>query len=385
MGLFLNTLAAGLSIPGVLHSLLDPLLVKAEHFQVFLNFFIRHPSDLLMGHGDAAFLGKLDELDEGELVEDFVGQQGGEVVFVVFVHLGLRVKVGSAFGWGLSKGKGLKEQMALAKRIQIIGAHPDDCEYACGGTAALWREAGSEVQYVSLTDGCSGHHEQCGEKLVQRREKEAMRGAGLIGASCEVLDIHDGHLEANLENRLKVIKVIRDFRPDLVLTNRPNDYHADHRYTSQLVQDASFLLRVPNVVPEAQAMERMPVIAYFWDAFKKPSPFHADCAVDVDRVFELKCRQMCCHESQFMEWLPWLDGRLDEVPPQGMEHGRLKWMKEYFGSHHRPSIADVEREALVKRYGKERGGAVEMAEAFELCEYGEQPPDGDLGRLFPMD
>ena len=158
-------------------------------------------------------------------------------------------------------------------RIQIIGAHPDDCEFRCGGTTALWTARGDTVQYVSLTDGCCGHHETEPGPLVKRRRLEAEAAAAIAGAHCRVLDIPDGHLEPTLENRLRVIRLIRKFQPDLVITNRPNDYHADHRYTAQLVQGASFLLMVPNVAPEAPAMAAMPVIAYFWDGFKKPTPF----------------------------------------------------------------------------------------------------------------
>ena len=273
--------------------------------------------------------------------------------------------------------------MGLAKRIQIIGAHPDDCEYACGGTAALWRQAGSEVQFVSLTDGCSGHHEQSGQKLIERREKEAHAGAGLIGASCRVVDIADGHLEATLKNRLKVIGLIREYQPDLVITNRPNDYHADHRYTAQLVQDASFLLRVPNVLPEVPALEQMPVIAYFWDAFQKPYPFATDCAVAVDSVFETKMKQLAAHESQFMEWLPWLDGKLEEVPPASEPAARLEWVTGYFNWLHSPTIAEREKAAVIQRYGEDSANKIQQVEAFELCEYGEQPGNGTFSDLFP--
>lgn len=274
--------------------------------------------------------------------------------------------------------------MGLAGRIQIIGAHPDDCEYACGGSAALWRDAGSIVEFVSLTDGCSGHHEQSGKELIQRRKKEAQQAAGLIGARCRVLDIPDGHLEATLENRLKVMEVIREFQPDLLITNRPNDYHADHRYTSQLVQDASFLLRVPNVLPKVPALEKMPVIAYFWDAFQKPYPFSTDCAVNVDSVFDLKVRQLAAHESQFMEWLPWLDGKLKEVPHDSEPNARLKWLADYFNWLHSPTIAEREQSAVLKRYGADKAKSIQQVEAFELCEYGEQPEDGKFSELFPL-
>ena len=266
-------------------------------------------------------------------------------------------------------------------RIQIIGAHPDDCEFRCGGTANLCVQRGDVVQYVSLTNGCCGHHEMQPESLVERRKSEALAAAAVAGVECQVLDIQDGHLEATLENRLKVIRLIREFKPDLVITNRPNDYHADHRYTSQLVQDASFLLMVPNVAPEVAAMDTMPVITYFWDGFQKPSPFKADIAVDIESVFNNKIRQLAAHESQFFEWLPHVDGCHEPVPNDPAH--RLDWLKAYFEWLHSPSISDSCRESLVQRYGQERGALIQQAEAFELCEYGRQPSSSELKTLFP--
>ncbi len=266
-------------------------------------------------------------------------------------------------------------------RIQIIGAHPDDCEFRCGGTSALWAQRGDTVQYVSLTDGRCGHQAMEPGPLVQRRRLEADAAAAVAGAQCRVLDIPDGHLEPTLDNRLQVIRLIREFQPDLVITNRPNDYHADHRYTAQLVQDASFLLIVPNVAPEAPALASMPVIAYFWDAFQKPTPFQADISVDIDRVFDNKLSQLAAHESQFFEWLPHVDGCHEPVP--AADSLRLPWLKAYFQWLHTPSIAECSRDALARRYGETQAPAIEQAESFELCEYGRQPSPAELQTLFP--
>ena len=131
------------------------------------------------------------------------------------------------------------------------------------------------------------------ESLVERRKSEAFAAAAVAGVECQV-DILDGHLEATLENRLKVIRQIREFKPDLVITNRPNDYHADHRYTSQLVQDASFLLMVPNVAPEVAAMDTMPVITYF-SGMDFKSPVHSKpISLWILRAFLIR----------FANWLP---------------------------------------------------------------------------------
>src|SRR5262245_33752271 len=188
-------------------------------------------------------------------------------------------------------------------RLLIIGAHPDDADYHAGGTAALYRAAGHVVKMVSLTNGDAGHQTLRGADLARRRREEARAAGAVIGAEYEVLDNHDGELLPTLENRRQVIRLIRGFRPDLVLTHRPN--HPDHRYTSQLVQDAAYMVTVPAVVPEAPHLPRDPVIAYLPDHFQKPYPFQPAVAVDVGGVLDQAVAMLDCHRSQFYEWLPY--------------------------------------------------------------------------------
>lgn len=256
---------------------------------------------------------------------------------------------------------------AARQRILAIGAHPDDCEFCCGGCAALWAGRGHEVCFVSVTNGQSGHHALGGAELVRRRMAEAAAAAGVIGIQSRVLPIADGHLEPTLANRLMLIRLIRQFQADLVLTHRPNDYHPDHRYTSILVQDSAYMLTVPHVAPEVPALRANPVMLYFQDRFRKPAPFEADVAIDIDAVFEKKIAMLHRHESQVYEWLPWLDGIVDQVP--GDEAGRVQWLKRWYAAH-RPPMDEQVRRRLVERYGQERGGRVENVEAFEVCEYG---------------
>src|SRR5262249_28005121 len=164
-------------------------------------------------------------------------------------------------------------------RLLIIGAHPDDADYHAGGTAALYRAAGHIVKMVSLTNGDAGHHLLRGPELARRRKAEAAAAGTVIGADYDVLDNPDGELLPTLENRRQVIRLIRSFRPDLVLTHRPNDYHPDHRYTSQLVQDAAYMVTVPAVAPDTPHLAANPVIAYLPDDFQKPYPFRPSVVV----------------------------------------------------------------------------------------------------------
>lgn len=266
-------------------------------------------------------------------------------------------------------------------RLLIIGAHPDDADYAAGGTAALYRAAGHVVHMVSLTNGDAGHHEQPGPALARRRLAEATAAAAVIGATYEIFDIHDGELLPTLDNRRRVIQLIRGFRPDLVLTHRPNDYHPDHRYTSQLVQDAAYMVTVPAVVPGTPHLAANPVIAYLPDEFQRPYPFEPSIAVDVGPVLEQIVAMLHCHTSQFCEWLPYNVGVLDQVPRSDGE--RRAWLGEQVKSRLRAQ-ADRFRQALIATYGASAGRRADYAEAFEGCEYGAPLDDAARRRLFPF-
>src|SRR5262245_57541365 len=186
-------------------------------------------------------------------------------------------------------------------RLLIVGAHPDDADFFAGGTAARYRAAGHIVKMVSLTNGDAGHHRLRGPALAERRRAEAAAAGDVIGAAYDVLDNHDGQLLPTLENRFQVIRLIRSFQPDLVLTHRLNDYHPDHRYTSQLVQDAAYMVTVPPICPDTPHLSVDPVIAYMPDQFQKPYPFQPAVAVDVTSVFDQLVAMLHCHQSQFYE------------------------------------------------------------------------------------
>ena len=160
-------------------------------------------------------------------------------------------------------------------RIIVFGAHPDDCELEAGGTAARWAKLGYKVKFVSVTNGDIGHHEMAGAILARRRTAEVKRCAEILGIETEVLDIHDGELLPTLENRRIITRKIREWKADVVIAQRPNDYHPDHRYTGILVQDAAFMVIVPSFCPDVPALRKNPVFLYTEDDFKKPQPFQA--------------------------------------------------------------------------------------------------------------
>ncbi len=266
-------------------------------------------------------------------------------------------------------------------RALMIGAHPDDCEYLTGGLAAKYRAQGHVVKFVSVTNGNAGHHQMGGGPLALRRREETRRVSELTGIEYEILDNDDGQLEADLAARAQVIGLIREFRPDLIFTHRLNDYHPDHRRTGMLVQDASYLIRVPNICPMVPHLTHTPVILYMQDGFQKPVPISPDVVVAIDDVLDQKAAMLHCHESQFYEWLPYVGGYEDQIPDG--DSARLTWMRE-FRERYDGGIADRFRESLIARYGEEQGQHVHFAEAFEVSEYGRPLPPDEISRWFPL-
>jgi LmbE family N-acetylglucosaminyl deacetylase len=265
-------------------------------------------------------------------------------------------------------------------RIMCIGAHPDDCEASPGGTAVLWRERGDDVHLVSVTDGRSGHYYdeyiQNPQVLIDRRLAESAAAAKVIGASWANLGAPDGALYVNQEMTEKVIREIRRFQPDLVVTNRPVDYHRDHRYTAQLVVDATYMLTVPTVCPDVPSLRKMPTFCYWHDGFTEPTAFRPDKVVAIDRAMEKKASMCVAHESQFFEWLPYNAGNLDQVPATAEE--RYSWFLhgwlERRGAGTLESCAKLTSAKLPD---------CKFAEAFQLCEYGSRPSPEELDKLFP--
>jgi len=262
--------------------------------------------------------------------------------------------------------------------VVVIGAHPDDCDIDAGGTAILWAKAGHNVMFVSVTNGDAGHHEKGGGALAKIRMAEAQEAGRRFGVKYVVLDNHDGELMPTLENRLKIIRLIRQWNADVVIGPRPNDYHPDHRNTAILVQDAAYMVIVPNVAPDTPPLKKNPVFLFTQDGFQKPYPFQPDIAVDITSVADQKIYAMAAHESQFFEWLPWTNGTLDQVPKAEKE--RLDWLARWRNQEIPESI----RKSLVKWYGNEYASRAKIAEAFEICEFGRKPTDEEIRRLFPM-
>ena len=277
-------------------------------------------------------------------------------------------------------------------KILCIGAHQDDNEFRVGGMAYKWAKAGHEVRFLSMLNGSGGHHIMTPEETSARRYKESQKVAKLLNITYDVWDIEDCTLVADLDMRWKTIKYIREFNPDLIIAHRTNDYHADHRASGQLVQDATYLLTVPHTCPDSPAMRFMPVVMYNEDAFKYP-PFEADYVFKLDDVIDIKLEIAHINESQVYEWLPYTHG---ETVPEG-ENERREWLKginitedttdeEILSATRGYSVRFAKtairfRDKLIERYGEE-GKKIRYAEAFQLSEYGKKPTQEMIDELF---
>ena len=265
-------------------------------------------------------------------------------------------------------------------KLLILGAHPDDGEYHAGGLASIYRELGHEVRIVSLTNGQSGHHERPPKLLAEMRRAEAAAAGQVIGAEYVTWDIPDGELVADLATRQRVIREIRIFGPDLLLTHRPYDYHPDHRAAGQLIQDATYLVTVPNVLRDTPALYRDPVVAYMPDLFTTPCPMVPDVMLDVTERADTIVAMLACQRSQVFEWLPYEEGILDQVPED--EDEKLVWLRNWVRRHMLPR-AERFRKDLVAAYGPKRGNEIEFCEVYEISQYAAAPDLARRQQLFP--
>lgn len=273
-------------------------------------------------------------------------------------------------------------QPQQALRIICFGAHPDDAEIKAGGVAAMWAAKGHQVKFVAVTNGDIGHWNEAGGPLARRRKAEVERAAKILGITVEVLDNHDGELMPTLENRKAITRLIRQWGADIVTGPRPNDYHPDHRYTGVLVQDAAYMVAVPNFCPDVPPLKSNPVFLYYSDRFEKPNPFQADIVVSIDAAVDKKLDALTGMVSQFYEGGALGSASLIPAEP-AQQAARRKAVREGFMNRDR-ATADRFRKQLAEWYGRDRAEKVQYAEAFEICEYGRRPEKTEIRRLFPF-
>lgn len=185
-------------------------------------------------------------------------------------------------------------------RILAVGAHPDDLEVLCAGTLARYVQQGQQVVMCVATDGTAGHIVIPPIELARIREREAREAATLLGADFIWMGLPDELVFDNLETRLSFVDVIRQARPDVIITHDPHDYHPDHRSVSRLIFDASFVASLPNIKTQYPAHPSVPAL-YYMDTLAGKG-FQPGEYVNSTDTMDLKRQMLACHESQ-ITWL----------------------------------------------------------------------------------
>lgn len=221
-------------------------------------------------------------------------------------------------------------------RVLGIGSHPDDLEILCGGTLAKYTANGHKVIMAIVTDGSAGSTDHSVEELRKIRKKEAEKSAQIIGADFFWLEESDELFFENKETRFKIVDLIRQAKPDIILTHPPNDYHPDHQAVSKVVLNASFVSTLPNITTKFEVHELVCPI-YYMDTLAGVN-FQPQDYVDITGSFETKKKMLACHVSQ------------------------LKWLKD----HDNIDVLEL-IETIAKFRGYQCG--VKYAEAFQIAPY----------------
>lgn len=192
-------------------------------------------------------------------------------------------------------------------RIANIHAHPDDAEILAAGTLALLSALGHRITIVTLSAGDCGSTVHGAEEIAAIRKAEAAESAAAIGAEYRWGGFRDLAIFSDDPSRRAVTGLLREIRPDVVVTAPPSDYLSDHEATSELVRDACFAAPVPNYKTpgESPALSGIPHL-YFMDPIgqrdRRGDPVVPDFTIDVASTFETKKAMLASHRSQ-RRWL----------------------------------------------------------------------------------
>jgi len=266
--------------------------------------------------------------------------------------------------------------------VIVIVAHPDEAEEYAGGTAALLVEAGHRVKFLSMTNGDVGHWKMTKEEIARRRHAEALSAGKILGVSYEILPYHDGELENSVEVRKRVVKAIREWNADMVLSIKPmfGGGHPDEMASGIAVQQGAGLASAPLFMPEVPALRKRPIFLYMRDYYSNVFPHTPDIVIPIDRTIEKKLLSFDAHASQFYEFTPWQKGILNEVP-EGWEERKKFLLKQ---NQEDVAISEEMRAWLINWYGEEKGKSFRYAEEFELPHFSRKPAKEELLRLFPV-
>ncbi|AJY74748.1 PIG-L deacetylase family protein [Paenibacillus beijingensis] len=266
-------------------------------------------------------------------------------------------------------------------RVIVIAAHPDEADMYAGGTAALFAEAGHKVKFLSLTNGDCGHYELRGEELAQRRKQEALAAAKCLGIEeYEVMDTPDGTIEPTLPFRNEVIRQIRRWKADLVISFHPEGgISPDNRYTGKIVSDAVPFTTVSNYLPDEPGLTTRPLVLLMPDT-TMIHDYRPDIVIDVGRTIEKKLLACDAHATQFYESPAWHSGTLDRLP--ALWEDKKKHLLEGWSETFYVSLKMMP--ALERWYGARRAAEVRYAEPFEIARYSRSASLEEWKAYLPM-
>jgi LmbE family N-acetylglucosaminyl deacetylase len=208
----------------------------------------------------------------------------------------------------------------------VLFAHPDDAEFSCGATVAKWAAQGCDVTYVVITDGSAGSNEPGAERaaMASLREDEQRSAAHVLGvSSVQFLGETDGHLEVNDETRRKVCRMVRRFRPEVLVAPDPSRLWSADGYINHRDHKQAGLLGLTAVMPDAPSRPMFPdLLDEGYEPYEVPNlylmtPAEPDLFVDVSDTFDRKLEALAAHASQGTDrMLPLVRERAEQLAAQ---------------------------------------------------------------------
>lgn len=185
--------------------------------------------------------------------------------------------------------------------VLAIGCHPDDLEIGCGGTLAKYASLGHKVFMCHIANGNMGHVVIEPEELAPIRDKEAKAAAAVIGAEAISLNVGDIEVDStNCKTLHELVLVIKETKPDFIITHNADDYMTDHMEASRLAFNASFASSLPHMVRQAERHEK--IVPIFYMDTLAGIGFIPTEYVDISDFIEIKLKALDCHESQ-IRWM----------------------------------------------------------------------------------
>ena len=316
-------------------------------------------------------------------VEPFAGSSEKPIVLkpgeYFSLMMGVDVRKGSKqsgyFGKDPRRPHAAQEPTGRPFHVLYLGAHPDDCDYDYGAAVAKLVRAGAKVTAATFCNGCKGHVDMEPKALAARRLKEAQAAAKVYGLERYIVnECPDCELEASRAWRERMGRLIRNIAPDMVLTHRPVDYHADHRAVGQVSQDLAYFLGVPHWCPDTPVPEKLPFFLYTVDGFTLPRKMRPDLVVSCEDALDVAAQGLGCHVSQLFEWMPPQDD-VDPVTlntPEARRRYALKYVRDYY------LVFTGRYPDLVEKLFGRRDVPVTIA---ELSEYSREPAKCEIDYL----